>query len=273
MINYIRSNFQFHPFHLVLPSPWPIYTSLSLLALTTIGVLTINSFNNSTIFLVSAFISLILAMSLWFRDITNEATYIGDHTLAVQRGINLGIGLFILSEALFFLAIFWTYFHTSLSPIIEVGTHWPPFGIESINPFELPLLNTIILLGSGVAVTYGHHSLIEGERYGTLCGSIVTVIMALIFTIFQAVEYSVSSFSISDATYGSIFFFGTGFHGFHVMVGTAFIAVGLWRIFAYHVTDNHHLGVESSIIYWHFVDIIWLILFISVYYWGRGILN
>lgn len=209
-------------------------------------------------------------MSLWFRDVTTEGTYLGNHTLAVQRGLNLGIGLFIVSEALFFFAIFWTYFHTSLSPIIEVGAHWPPFGIDSINPFELPLLNTIILLASGVAVTYGHHSLIEGNRDGSLIGSIITVILAVLFTILQGIEYAVSSFTISDGTYGSIFFFGTGFHGFHVMIGTAFITAGLWRIYAYHVTDNHHLGVESSILYWHFVDIIWLILFVCIYYWGRG---
>ena len=268
MLSIIRSNFQFHPFHLVLPSPWPIYTSASLLALTTIGVLTINGFNNSSLFFAFSLISLVLSMSLWFRDITSEATYIGNHTLAVQRGLTLGIGLFIVSEALFFLAIFWTYFHTSLSPIIEVGAHWPPFGIDAINAFELPLLNTVILLASGVSVTYSHHSLIEGERKGALIGSIITVILAVLFTILQGVEYSVSSFSISDATYGSIFYFGTGFHGFHVMIGTAFIAVGLWRMFAYHVSDNHHLGVESSILYWHFVDIVWLVLFISIYYWG-----
>ena len=270
MLSIIRSNFNFHPFHLVSPSPWPIYTSASLLALTTIGVLTINGFNNSALFLMFSLMSLIFSMSLWFRDITSEGTYLGDHTLAVQRGLNLGIGLFIVSEALFFLAIFWAYFHTSLSPIIEVGAHWPPFGIESINPFELPLLNTIILLASGVAVTYGHHSLIEGNRDGSLVGSIITVLLAVIFTVLQGVEYSVSSFTISDGTYGSIFFFGTGFHGFHVMIGTAFIAVGLWRIYAYHVTDNHHLGVESSILYWHFVDVVWLILFVCIYYWGRG---
>ena len=270
MLSITRSNFNFHPFHLVLPSPWPLYTSISLLSLTTIGVLSIGGFNKSPIFLISAVTSLILSMSFWFRDISSEATYMGDHTSAVQRGLNLGIGLFIVSEALFFLAIFWTYFHTSLSPIIEVGAHWPPFGIESLNPFELPLLNTILLLGSGIAVTFGHHSLIEKQRDGSLIGCISTVILAVMFTVLQGKEYMGSSFDLSDGTYGSIFFFGTGFHGFHVIIGTVFIAVGLWRIYAYQVSDNHHLGVESSILYWHFVDIIWLILFVSVYYWGWG---
>jgi cytochrome c oxidase subunit 3 len=122
-------------------------------------------------------------------------------------------------------------------------------GIDTINPFELPLLNTIILLSSGVTVTYAHHSLIQGNRSGALYGSVLTVVLAFIFTLFQGVEYSVSSFTISDSTFGSCFYFGTGFHGLHVIIGTAFIAVGLWRLFAYHLTDNHHLGFEASILY------------------------
>lgn len=188
--------------------------------------------------------------------------------MAVQRGINLGVGLFIISEALFFLGIFWAYFHSGLSPTIESGAHWPPMGIEAINPLELPLLNTIILLSSGVFVTYGHHSLIQGKRLGALFGTVITVILAIIFTALQGVEYTVSSFTISDGIFGSCFYFGTGFHGLHVMIGTAFIWAGLWRISAYHVTDNHHLGFESSILYWHFVDVVWLFLYFSVYYWG-----
>jgi len=141
-------------------------------------------------------------------------------------------------------------------------------GIEAINPFELPLLNTVILLSSGVTVTYAHHSLIQGNRSGALYGLVATVILAIIFTGFQGVEYTVSSFTISDGAFGSCFYFGTGFHGLHVMIGTAFIAVGLWRVLAYHSTDMHHLGLESSILYWHFVDLVWLFLFISIYYWG-----
>nr|YP_009642654.1 cytochrome c oxidase subunit III [Phlyctis petraea]QCI56406.1 cytochrome c oxidase subunit III [Phlyctis petraea] len=268
MTNITRSNFQFHPFHLVSPSPWPINTSLSLLALTTLGVLTMHSFTYANNFLLIAFICLISSMSLWFRDVISEGTYLGNHTLAVQRGLNMGIGLFIVSEALFFLGIFWAYFHSTLSPTIEMGAHWPPMGIDAINPFELPLLNTIILLSSGVTITYAHHSLIQGYRRGALYGTMYTVLLALIFTVLQGVEYTVSSFTISDSIFGSCFYFGTGFHGLHVMIGTAFIAVGLWRILAYHLTDNHHLGFESSILYWHFVDIVWLFLYISVYYWG-----
>jgi len=137
-------------------------------------------------------------------------TYLGNHTLSVQRGLNIGVALFIVSEALFFLAIFWTFFHSALSPTVELGAMWPPMGIEAINPFELPLLNTVILLSSGVTVTYAHHSLIQGNRSGALYGLVFTIILALIFTAFQGVEYSVSSFTISDGAFGSCFYFGTG---------------------------------------------------------------
>ena len=268
MTNLIRSTFQAHPFHLVSPSPWPIYTCISLLTLTTSGVLSMHGFSHAEYFLTLAFILVISSMSFWFRDVISEATYLGNHTLAVQRGLNMGVALFIVSEALFFLAIFWAFFHSALSPTVELGAQWPPMGIEAINPFELPLLNTVILLSSGVTVTYAHHSLIQGNRSGALYGLVYTVLLAIIFTAFQGIEYTVSSFTISDGTYTSCFYFGTGFHGLHVIIGTAFLAVGLWRLLAYHLTENHHLGLESGILYWHFVDVVWLFLYISVYYWG-----
>jgi cytochrome c oxidase subunit 3 len=263
-----RSLFQAHPYHLVSPSPWPLFTCISLLTLTTSGVLTMHGFSNAGYFLTLAFIAVVSSMSFWFRDVISEGTYLGNHTLAVQRGLNMGVALFIVSEAFFFLAIFWAYFHSALSPTVELGAQWPPMGIESINPFELPLLNTVILLSSGVTVTYAHHSLIQGNRSGALYGLIYTIILALIFTGFQGVEYTVSSFTIADGVFGSCFYFGTGFHGIHVMIGTAFLAVGLWRLLAYHLTENHHLGLEAGILYWHFVDVVWLFLYVSVYYWG-----
>ena len=263
-----RSIFQGHPFHLVSPSPWPIYTSLSLLTLTTSGVLTMHSFENAHFFLATAFIALIGSMSFWWRDVISEGTFLGNHTLAVQKGLNMGVILFIVSEALFFLAIFWAFFHSALAPTVELGAQWPPMGIEAVNPFELPLLNTVILLSSGATVTYAHHSIIQGNRKGALNGLIATVLLAGIFTAFQGVEYAVSSFTLSDGAFGTVFYFATGFHGLHVMIGTAFIMVGLWRTYAYHLTDNHHLGLEGSILYWHFVDVVWLFLFVSVYYWG-----
>lgn len=263
-----RSQYQSHPFHLVSPSPWPMYTSFALLTLTTSGALSMHNFTGAYIPFFTALVMVAVAMSFWFRDIISEGTFLGNHTLAVQKGLNLGIILFIVSEALFFLAIFWAFFHSALNPTVELGGQWPPIGIEPINPFELPLLNTVILLSSGATITYAHHSLIQGKRAGALYGSIATVLLAIVFTVFQGVEYSVSSFTISDGAFGTCFFFGTGFHGLHVMIGTAFLAVALWRIYAYHLTDNHHLGFEGGILYWHFVDVVWLFLYVSVYYWG-----
>ena len=268
MTNFTRSRFQAHPFHLVSPSPWPLCTSICLLNTTFSAILTFQNFVEGIKLLLIALISVVYCMSLWFRDVISEGTYLGDHTSAVQRGLNMGVALFIVSEVLFFLAIFWAFFHSALSPTIELGAKWPPMGINAINPFELPLLNTVILLSSGVTVTYAHHSLIQGNREGALNGLIYTVILAIIFTALQGIEYSVSSFTISDGTFASCFYFGTGFHGLHVMIGTAFLAVGMWRHIAYHLTENHHLGLESGILYWHFVDVVWLFLYISVYYWG-----
>jgi cytochrome c oxidase subunit 3 len=268
MTNLLRSNFQDHPFHLVSPSPWPIYTSISIFALTTSTALSMHGFKLAYLLLYSALFLVVSSMSFWFRDIISEATYLGDHTLAVQKGLNIGIILFIVSEALFFMAIFWAFFHSALTPTVELGAQWPPIGIEPVNPFELPLLNTVILLSSGATVTYAHHSLIQGKRAGALYGSIATILLAIVFTLFQAIEYNVSSFTISDGAFGTCFFFGTGFHGLHVIIGTIFLSVAFWRIFAYHLTDNHHVGFEGGILYWHFVDVVWLFLYVAIYYWG-----
>ena len=257
-----------HPFHLVSPSPWPILTSICIGALTITGAFSLHMFNNIYIFFFLALFAVTYSMCLWFRDIIVEGTYRGYHTLAVQKGIYIGVALFIISEVFFFFAIFWAYFHSSLGPEIEIGTQWPPIGIQVINPFELPLLNTILLLSSGITVTYAHHSLIKGNRKDTLNGLLYTIILALLFTACQGIEYSVSSFTISDGVFGTCFYFGTGFHGLHVIIGTIFLLVGLWRVLAYHLTDNHHLGLEAGILYWHFVDIVWLFLYIFIYYWG-----
>lgn len=234
MTNLIRSNFQDHPYHLVSPSPWPLYTSVSLFGLATSAALAMHNFFYSYYTNYTAFVLVVSVMSFWFRDIISEATYLGDHTSAVQKGLNLGIILFIVSEALFFVAIFWAFFHSALTPTVELGAQWPPVGVVPVNPFELPLLNTVLLLSSGATVTLAHHSFIEGGRIASLYGSVATVLLASVFTFFQAVEYSVSSFTISDGAFGSCFFFATGFHGLHVIIGSIFLFVSLWRIWAYH---------------------------------------
>jgi cytochrome c oxidase subunit 3 len=264
----IRSYFQNHPFHLVSPSPWPYKTSISLFIITVSTALSMHNFNNLYIILNLDFIIIIFSFFFWFRDIISESTFLGDHTLAVQKGLNIGVILFIVSEGLFFMGIFWAFFHSALTPTVELGAQWPPMGIEPINPFELPLLNTVILLSSGATVTFAHHSLIQGKRKGALYGSIATIILAIVFTALQGIEYSVSSFTISDGAFGTCFFFGTGFHGLHVIIGTIFLTIAFWRIYAYHLTNNHHVGFEAGILYWHFVDVVWLFLYVSIYYWG-----
>nr|QTK22322.1 cytochrome c oxidase subunit 3 [Pneumocystis sp. 'macacae'] len=256
----------FHPYHMVNPSPWPIVSSFSLLSLALSSVLLFQGYTG--LWFVLSLLSVVGSMVFWFRDVIAEGSYEGFHTINVQKGLNIGVLLFIISEIFFFVSIFWAYFHSALSPGVEIGGEWPPKGIMAVNPWELPLLNTVILLSSGGTVTYAHHSLIQGNRYNAITGIIVTILLAIVFTILQAVEYYQSTFTISDGIFGSCFYFGTGFHGLHVIVGTIFLLVGLWRIWNYQLTDKHHLGLESGILYWHFVDIVWLFLFISIYWWG-----
>lgn len=263
-----RSKFQAHPFHLVDASPWPLVSSFALLTLTVSAVMMMHGYAHGPLFTLIGFIATVGTMIFWFRDIIHEGTFGGFHTFAVQKGLTIGVALFIISEIFFFLSIFWAFFHSSLAPTVELGGVWPPKGIEPINAFELPLLNTVILLSSGATVTYAHHSLIGQNRKGLINGLICTIGLALIFTALQGFEYYSAPFTITDGAFGSTFYFATGFHGLHVLIGTLFIAVMFWRIIAYHLTDHHHVGFESSILYWHFVDVVWLFLYCAVYYWG-----
>lgn len=210
--NIERSKFQAHPYHLVDPSPWPLITSFALLTLTLSAVLYFNGYR-SGLGVVLGFLSTLFAMILWFRDVSAEGALMGNHTLAVQKGLNLGVALFIISEVFFFISIFWAYFHSALAPTVELGAHWPPAGIDPLNPFEIPLLNTIILLSSGATITYAHHSLIQGNRKGVLLGIILTIVLAIVFTRLQGLEYHERPFTIADGAYGRTFFFATGFHG------------------------------------------------------------
>lgn len=268
MKNITRTDFQAFPFHMVEASPWPILTSFALLCLTISSVLWFQGFANAGTMLSLGFCLVAGAMALWFRDVITESTYLGDHTIQVQKGITIGIGLFIFVEAFTFLSVFWAYFHSSLAPTIEIGSSWPPAGIEALDPFAIPLLNTIILLSSGATVTYAHHSLIQGNRYGAILGTGLTIVLALLFTGLQYVEYTQAGFTMSDSVFGTVFFASTGLHGIHVIIGTIFIAVSFFRILSYHLTDHHHVGYEAAILYWHFVDVVWLFLFIAVYWWG-----
>ncbi len=264
----LKKKFQAYPYHMVSFSPWPLFMSLAVFCLMSGAVLYFNHIQYGAISLITGLVRTIRAFSLWFNDITTEGTYLGDHTLTVQKGLTMGVRLFIVTEVFFFVTIFWAYFHSSLSPTVELGASWPPAGIEPLNPFAIPLLNTILLLSSGATVTYAHHALIEGRRGQALLGGRLTILLAVLFTAAQGVEYESAGFTIADGAYGSCFYFRTGFHGFHVIIGTIFIFVGIYRLYAYHLTDHHHIGFESSILYWHFVDVVWLFLYVSIYWWG-----
>lgn len=198
--------------------------------------------------LLLGFILTACSFAFWFKDVVMEGTYLGDHTSQVQAGLNLGIILFIISEIMVFFSVFWGFLHSSLAPAIDIHS-WPPIGIQVLDPFSIPLLNTILLLSSGAFITWGHHALIKGDRKGAILGTLVTIILAIIFTAFQAIEYHEATFSIADSIYGTVFFASTGLHGLHVIVGTLFILVAFFRIINYHLTDSHHLGFEASILY------------------------
>jgi len=216
---------------------------------------------------VSLFLVLAV-MVVWWRDVIREASFQGHHSLVVQRGLRYGMLLFILSEVVFFISFFWAFFHSALGPDIHLGAVWPPIGIQALNPFEVPLLNTAILLSSGATVTWAHHAMVGGDRKNAILGLTLTVVLGIVFTALQAWEYYEASFTIADSVYGSTFFVATGFHGLHVIVGTTFLAVCLYRILNHHFTKHHHNGFEASIWYWHFVDYIWIFLFVSIYWWG-----
>ena len=259
---------QRHGFHLVDPSPWPIVAAFAALSFTLSWVQWMHGYSGGGWVTILSFISLLLSAGVWWRDITREGTYQGHHTSIVQVGLRYGMLLFIASEVMFFFAFFWAFFHSSLAPSIDIGAIWPPKGILVFNPWEIPLLNTLILLLSGVTVTWAHHAIVAGDREGVITGLFFTIFLGAIFTFFQWVEYCEAGFAISDGCYGSTFFMATGFHGFHVLVGSIFLAVCLYRQINYHFTKQHHFGFEAAAWYWHFVDVVWLFLFTVVYWWG-----
>jgi cytochrome c oxidase subunit 3 len=209
----IQNKFQFFPFHLVDPSPWPILISFSMLNLTLGAVCYIHGYNYGGYILTLGFILTTLGMILWFRDVVIEGSYLGHHTKEVKNGLMIGVLLFIVSEVFAFLSVFWAFFHSSLSPAIEIGGSWPPLGITPLDPFAIPLLNTFLLLSSGAFITYGHHALIAGNRKAAIDGVIFTIILAIIFTALQYFEYSEAGFTMADGVYGSAFYASTGLHG------------------------------------------------------------
>lgn len=343
-------NSQEHPFHLVKASPWPFYTSLPLFIILMSAVKYFHHYAFSSLLLELSLVIFFGSIIHWFWDIIVEATYEGQHTSYVRRGLRLGFALFILSEIMFFFSFFWAFFHYSVSPSVWIGNTWPPLGILVISPWGLPLLNTIILLSSGVTVTWAHKAIMpvqnemlqkkfnylyddqlgayvvevtpvkdvvntektlisslygltyystpsyhveykaaceamqpfvvvlspslffdlifSAKRRETTIALAFTIAYGVLFTLLQLHEYKAAPFAINDSVYGSIFYLTTGFHGFHVLIGTLFLLICLIRHVYYHFNSNIHVGLEMAIWYWHFVDVVWLFLFICIYWWG-----
>lgn len=256
-----------HPYHLVDYRPWPLTGAIGTITLVT-GL--IKWFHNLNInLLILGYFIVLLTIYQWWRDICREGTFQGKHTILVSKGLRWGIILFIVSEIFFFISFFWAFFHRRLSPNIEIGSIWPPISITPFNPFQIPLLNTIILITSGITVTWAHHALIENNYNQTSQRLFITIILGIYFTILQTYEYIEAPFTIADSVYGSTFFLATGFHGLHVIIGTIFLLICFFRHLNNHFSRNHHFGFEAAAWYWHFVDVVWLFLYISIYWWGN----
>jgi len=260
-----------HPYHLVDNSPWPFLRAFSALGLTVGRVYIFFNFNISL--LLRSLLLLFLVRFQWWRDVSREATIIGYHTRVVELGLRWGIVLFICSEVFFFVSFFWRYFYSVVIVETAIGTNWPPMGITPFHPLGVPLLNRIILLTSGVSVTWRHDSLLSNNLTQRKHSLFVTVILGYYFTGLQGLEYWEASFSIRDRVYGRLFFILTGFHGLHVIVGTKFLLVIFLRINKGRFSQHHHTGFEVAAWYWHFVDVVWLFLYLWIYVWGRIILN
>jgi len=268
-----------HDYHLVDPSPWPAVGAVAAFLLA-VGLITwMHQMTPAAPYLFGlGVLGIAYTMIGWWRDVVREAQYQGHHTRVVQLHHRYGMILFIASEVMFFVAWFWAYFNTALFPadLHQVartdllGGHWPPQGIETFDPWHLPLLNTLILLTSGTTVTWAHHALLENDRKGLKWGLILTIALGLTFTAVQAYEYSHAAFSYAGHIYGATFFMATGFHGAHVIIGSIFLIVCLFRAMAGHFNPQQHLGFEFAAWYWHFVDVVWLFLFACIYVWGAG---
>nr|ABW82628.1 cytochrome c oxidase subunit III [Pista cristata] len=254
------------PFHLVEYSPWPLTGAMGAFSLTVGTASWFHGFSPLPMFLGTLII--LLTMLQWWRDIIREGTFMGHHTSYVTKGLRWGMILFISSEVMFFFAFFWAFFHSSLAPTPDLGCSWPPTGIFPLNPFSVPLLNTAVLLASGVTVTWAHHSLIEADRPGATQALILTVLLGAYFTFLQAGEYIEAPFSIADSMYGSTFFVATGFRGLHVLIGSTFLFICLLRTLTHHFSAGHHFGFEAAAWYWHFVDVVWIFLYMCIYWWG-----
>jgi cytochrome c oxidase subunit 3 len=261
-----------HDYHILEPSAWPLLAAMSALAMLSGAVL---AMQGMTIWLfIAGLAGVLYVMYGWWSDVVVES-HVGDHTPVVVIGLRYGVIMFIMSEVMFFVAWFWSFFKHAIYPMDPEGNSpavdgvWPPVGIETFDAWHLPLINTLILLCSGCLCTWAHHALAhENDRKGLVWGLIGAIALGALFTVFQVYEYGHAAFSFSGNIYGANFFMATGFHGFHVLVGTIFLAVCLIRAQKGHFTQERHVGFEAAAWYWHFVDVVWLFLFAAIYVWG-----
>jgi cytochrome c oxidase subunit 3 len=260
-----------HPYHLVDPSPWPAAGSIAALTLVVGGLMYMHEIAGGPWVMLAAVAILAFTLVCWWRDVIREGMT-GHHTEVVSKGLRIGMALFITSEVLFFFAFFWAYFWGALIHPVDVPDYsWLPAGAHPVPTWDIPFLNTLILLLSGCTVTWAHHALQHGDQKNTVRGLAVTVLLGLLFTAVQAYEYSHAAFGFREGIYPSTFFMATGFHGLHVIIGTCFLIVCLFRAMKGHFKPDHHFGFEAAAWYWHFVDVVWLFLFACVYWWGFGV--
>lgn len=253
-----------HPYHLVDPSPWPILISFTMLTLA-LGILSSLGGDGGGYGILLAVSPLALVTLAWWGGVFSEG---GDHTRIVRRGFTLGFLLFLASEIMLFLSFFWAYLHSALSPSPELGSSWPPQGVRAVDPWGIPLLGSLILLSSGFTVTVAHHAIRYGDKRVTVLGLLLTVALGASFALLQGVEYISGEYTISDSTFGSVFYMTTGLHGTHVIVGVIFLTVCLVRVICDRFTAERHLGLEYAILYWHLVDLVWFFVFTLFYWWG-----
>jgi heme/copper-type cytochrome/quinol oxidase subunit 3 len=285
-----------HPFHIITPSPWPFLVACQVFVLLVGVAMYMHKFQLGKITALIGLFTVMFSLYCWWSDIVFESTHLGQHTLLVQKGLRYGMLLFILSEVMFFASFFWAFFHSSISPTVQIGSIWPPAGVKTIQAWGLPLFNTILLLTSGVYATLAHH-LIKGygiqsqnglsiianpamfKQYisdkekkisykNITLGFFLSIMLGLLFTYVQLHEYKIAGFTIADSIYGAVFYMATGFHGLHVIIGTTFLIITFYRFLRGDFLGRFFFGVDAAVWYWHFVDVVWIFLFICVYWWG-----
>lgn len=221
--------------------------------------------------IIQILVLILITMWAWGRELVNESTHAGFHTTNVVTGLKYGMLLFLASEMMLFFPFFWAFFHATLSPAVTLGSVWPPEGIageETLDAFMLPLVNTLVLLSSGVALVAAHRAIIAGCNTLVLNGLFIAVCLGILFSWLQYLEYGLTKYTIADGLYGSTFFMLTGLHGFHVLVGTCLLLITYWRAVQKQFSRERHMFFEAAAWYWHFVDVIWLFVFALVYLWG-----